>query len=90
MIYTETFIQVLSTMLPEHTSINCTNKKVPNYINIDDVIQDLRELRRVFKTYMNEEFIIPRNQWNDTRLSLVRSIINYIIKYLKTLIIIYK
>lgn len=81
LIYTETFIQVLSTMLPEHTSIKYTNKDVPNFINIDDIIKDLKELREVFKTNVNEELIIPRNQWHNTRLNLVRTVINYTIKF---------
>lgn len=68
-------------MLPEHTSIKYTNKEVPNYINIDDVIKDLKELREIFKTNVNEELIIPRNQWHNTRLNLVRNLINYTIKF---------
>lgn len=75
MVYTKTFIQVLSTMLPEHTSINSLDNNVPICFNIDSVVLDLKELRKVFKEYLNEQIIIPRERWNSTRLKLVRPLI---------------
>lgn len=71
MAYTNTFIQVLSTMLPEHTSINCLDKKIPKYLNIDIIMQDLKELRKVFMENLNGQIMIPRKQWNNTRSKLV-------------------
>lgn len=76
LIYTKTFIQILFTLLPEGTIINCLAKDVLNDLNIDDVILDLKELRKIFKENMNEQIIIPRDQWNNIRLKLVRTIIH--------------
>jgi hypothetical protein len=76
MVYTKTFIQVLSTMLPDHAIINCLNKKIPTYLNFDAILQDLRELRKVFMEYLDGQIMIPRKQWNSTRSKLV-SIFNY-------------
>lgn len=72
LVYTKTFIQVLSTMLPEYASISCLDKKVPTYLNIDAIGQDLRELRKMFVEYcLNGQITIPRKQWNSTRSKLV-------------------
>jgi len=73
--YTNTFIQVLTTMLSEHTIINCLDTKVPTYYNIDTVMLDLKELRNIFKRYLNKQIIIPRDQWNITRCRLVSTIL---------------
>uniref|UniRef100_A0A2S2R5K9 Uncharacterized protein n=1 Tax=Sipha flava TaxID=143950 RepID=A0A2S2R5K9_9HEMI len=70
MVYTKTFIQVLSTMLPDHAIINCLNKKIPTYLNFDAILQDLRELRKVFMEYLDGQIMIPRKQWNSTRSKL--------------------
>ncbi|KAL4091226.1 hypothetical protein QTP88_025949 [Uroleucon formosanum] len=67
---TKTFIQVLTNMLSEHTIIKCLDTKVPTYYNIDAVLLDLRELRNIFKRYLNKQIIIPRDQWNITRCRL--------------------
>lgn len=75
LVYTNTFVQVLSSMLPEHTSINSLDNNVPTCFNIDAVILDLKELRRVFKEYLNEQIIIPRERWNSTRIKLVSTLI---------------
>lgn len=71
LVYTKTFIQVLSTMLPDHASIICLDKKIPTYLNIDAVVQDLKELRRVFMEYLDGQIMIPRKQWNIIRSKLV-------------------
>jgi len=63
-------------MLSEHTIINYLDTKVPTYYNMDTVIQDLRELRRIFKKYLNKKIIIPRDQWNITRCKLVSTRLN--------------
>ncbi|CAH1736230.1 uncharacterized protein LOC114121216 isoform X1 [Aphis gossypii] len=68
---TKTFIQVLTTMLSEHTIINYLDTKVPTYYNMDTAILDLRDLRRIFKKYLNKQIIIPRDQWNITRCKLL-------------------
>lgn len=70
-VFTKTFIQVLSAILSEHTHISSLSNKVPTRLNIDKVKLDLRELRRVFKHHMNEQIIIPKDQWKNTRLKLV-------------------
>jgi len=36
---------------------------------------DLRELRNIFKLYLNKQIIIPRDQWNITRCRLVSTIL---------------
>lgn len=77
LVYTKTFIQVFATLLPEHTSINCLDNNVPIYSNINAIVLDLRELRRLFKGHIkNGQLLIPRAQWNSTRLKLVNTIIN--------------
>ncbi|XP_022179180.1 uncharacterized protein LOC111039841 isoform X2 [Myzus persicae] len=68
--YTKIFIQLLTTMLSEHTIINHLDTKVPTYYNIDTVMIDLKELRNIFKRYLNKQIIIPRDQWNITRCKL--------------------
>ncbi|XP_026804952.1 uncharacterized protein LOC113548330 [Rhopalosiphum maidis] len=68
---TKIFIQVLSTILSENTIINYLDTKVPTYYNIDTAILDLRELRKIFKRYLNKQIIIPRDQWNITRCKLL-------------------
>eukprot|EP00102_Acyrthosiphon_pisum_P025619 XP_016662829.1 PREDICTED: uncharacterized protein LOC100575208 [Acyrthosiphon pisum] len=73
--YTKIFIQVLTTILSEHTIINCLDTKVPTYYNIDTVMLDLKELRNIFKRYLNKQIIIPRDQWNITRYRLVSTIL---------------
>lgn len=75
LIYTKTFIQVLSAILPDHTNINNLDSKKSADLSIDVIKLDLKELRRVFKECAGEQIIIPRNQWNDTRLKLVSTII---------------
>lgn len=75
LIYTKTFIQVLSTILPDYTNINNLDGKKPTHLSIDVIKSDLKELRRVFKEYAGEQITIPRNQWNDTRMKLVSAII---------------
>jgi len=75
LVYKKTFIQVLSTMLPENTSINSLDNNMPTHLNIDDVILDLKLLRKVFKEYLNEQIIIPRHEWNNTRSKLISAII---------------
>lgn len=81
---TKTFIQVLITMLSEHTVINYLDTKVPTYYNIDTAILDLKELRRIFKKYLNKQIIIPRDQWNITRCKLVSTRLNnrYLINFI--------
>lgn len=74
MAYTKTFIQVLTTMLSEHTIINYLDTTVPTYYNIDTVMLDLKELRKVFKRYLNKQITIPRDQWNITRCKLVSTV----------------
>jgi len=69
--YTKTFIQVLTTILSEHTIINYLDTKVPTCYNIDTLMLELRELRNIFKRYLNKQIIVPRDQWNITRCSLV-------------------
>lgn len=66
-------------MLSEHTIINYLDTKVPTYYNIDTAILDLRELRRIFKKYLNKQIIIPRDQWNITRCKLVSTRLNTIL-----------
>ncbi|KAL5234856.1 hypothetical protein ACI65C_002266 [Semiaphis heraclei] len=68
--YTKTFIQVLTTILSEHTIISYLDTKVPTCYNIDTIMLDLRELRNIFKLYLNKQIIIPRDQWNITRCRL--------------------
>lgn len=74
--YTKIFIQVLLSTLPDHTSIISLDNNKPAYLNIDDIMLDLRELRKLFKEYLNEEIIIPREQWNNTRLKLVNIVVS--------------
>lgn len=74
--YTKTFIQVLLSTLPDHTSIISLDNNKPKSLNIDDIMLDLRELRKLFKEYLNEEMIIPREQWNNTRMKLVIIIVS--------------
>lgn len=73
LVYTNTFIQVLSTILPENTMINSLDSQTSKYpsTNTDAIMLDLKELRRVFKEHMKEHIIIPRSQWNNTRFKLV-------------------
>ncbi|VVC32154.1 Hypothetical protein CINCED_3A008140 [Cinara cedri] len=69
-VFIKTFINILSTILPEHTCINSFDNKVLTQSNIFPLVFDLKELRKVFKEYLNEQIIIPRDQWNSTRLKL--------------------
>lgn len=75
LICTKTFIQVLSAILPDYTNINNLDSIKSTDLSIDVIKLDLKELRRVFKECAGEQIIIPRNQWNDTRLKLVSAII---------------
>lgn len=79
--YTKTFIQVLTTILSEHTIISYLDTKVPTCYNIDTIMLDLRELRNIFKLYLNKQIIIPRDQWNITRCRLVSTILKEIPLY---------
>lgn len=65
------FIQVLSSMLPEQTSIKNLYNDGSKCSNIGVVTSDLKELRRVFKECLEEQIIVPRTQWSSTRLKLV-------------------
>lgn len=86
-LYTNTFIQILSTKLPEHTIINTTDNCKLSNLNSDALTSDLRELRKIFKECLNEQIItIPRIQWNDTRIKLVSNIVYYYSIFYKYLV----